>query len=358
LTGLSGLKTQKAGRQKVGQFRYGAADYKVVRADRFGHANSDRPLSDQVRSTARHTLRGVLSPEFELIAWTDNTSPEQERPKGGVGSADRAVEVLGPFADPDGTLSEAEARLIVEKLARTLNHRLAVESDAPLIAHAIADLDRILELATQLSKALNSLDDVTRHIVRTGGGDIPGFIDFRASRKNRNDCFPDWIHGDLTKFTASLNGFVSHVDLTTAIFADRFASLGNNTNLYKRLIGTARTDLIQQGLLVFERFKPNQTKATVGGKLHQFLMRVFEYATGKRAEENAKFDTAFKRMVGGYRSYKRADAHLEILFQEQQALSQDPKGNMLRVEEIDAECVKVRSAMRASWRNFVPQLQY
>jgi hypothetical protein len=123
-------------------------------------------------------------------------------------------------------------------------------------------------------------------------------------------------------------------------------------------MGTARTDLIQQGLLVFERFKPNQTKATVGGNLHQFLMRVFEYATGKRAEENAKFDTAFKRMVGGYRSYKRADAHLEMLFQEQQGLSQDPKGNMLRLEEIDAECEKVRSVMRASWRNFVPQLQY
>jgi hypothetical protein len=101
---------------------------------------------------------------------------------------------------------------------------------------------------------------------------------------------------------------------------------------------------------------PNQSKATVGGKLYQFLMQVFEYATGKKAEENAKLDTAFKRMVGGYRSYKRADAHFERLFQEQQALSQDPNGNVLRLQEIEAECEKTRSVMRASWRNFVPQL--
>ena len=88
------------------------------------------------------------------------------------------------------------------------------------------------------------------------------------------------------------------------------------------------------------------------------FVRVFEYATGKRAEENAKFDTAFKRMVGGYRSYKRADAHYEKLFQEKEALSEDPTANMRRLQEIDAECEKVRSAMRASWMNFVPQLQY
>jgi len=251
-----------------------------------------------------------------------------------------------------------EARRLVEKLAQTLRHHLAVESGAPLIAHTTANLERILELATEFEKFLNSLDDVTRYIVRTGGGDIPGFPDFRASRKNRYEIFPDWIHGDLTKFIASLNGFASHVDLTAAIFADRFAGEGNNTNLYKRLIGTARTDLIQQGLLVFERFKPDQVKATVGGKLHQFLMRVFEYATAKKAEENAKFDTVFKRLVGGYRSYKRADAHYEKLFQEKQVLSQDPVGNMQRLQEIEAECEKARSAMRSSWRNFVPQLQY
>jgi hypothetical protein len=310
-------------------------------------------LSDQVRSTARHALRGALGPEFELAGWTDVTSPEQDRPKGSVGSAKAAVAILAPSAE-----REEEARQLVESLARSLNHRLVVENGAPLIAHATAKLDRLLDRAIAFSEALNSLDDITRHIIRTGGGDIPGFPDFRATRKNRSKRFPDWIHGDVTKFTASLNGFISHVDLTTAIFVERFGNLGSNTNVYKRLMGTARTELIMQGLLVFERFNPNQSKATVGGKLYQFLMQVFQYATGKKAEENAKLDTAFKRMVSGYRSYKRADAELERLFQEQQALNQDPKGNMLRLQEIETECEKVRSVMRTSWTNFVPQLEH
>jgi hypothetical protein len=285
--------------------------------------------------------------------WTDDSTPDQDRPKGNVDRIEGAVEMLGPFSNSD---RYNEARRRIEKLARTLNHRLAVENDAPLIAHASAKLEKMLDLGIEFSKVLNSLDDATRYIVRTGGGDIPGFPDFRVRRKDRNKHFPDWIHGDVAQFTASLNGFLSHVGLTAEIFADRFSNLGSNTNIYKLLIGTAREDLIQQGLRVFERFKPDGIRATVGGKLHQFLMLVFEYATGKPGEEHAKFDTAFKRMVGGYRSHQQAEAQYEKLFQEKEELSSEPATNMLRLQEIEAECEAVRSTMRASWSKFVPQL--
>jgi hypothetical protein len=83
---------------------------------------------------------------------------------------------------------------------------------------------------------------------------------------------------------------------------------GGNTNLWKETFGPAAWSLVTDALRLFDIFKPGQATGTEGGSFHNFVLAIYEYATGKEGEEHAKVNDWIKKIV----KPTRLDRALEI----------------------------------------------
>jgi hypothetical protein len=81
--------------------------------------------------------------------------------------------------------------------------------------------------------------------------------------------------------------------------------LGGNTNIWKEEVGTPRWGLVNDALWIYEIFHPGRASGTVGGKFHEFVLGLFEYATGQEGADYAKVDDWIKRLVKAHREDKR-----------------------------------------------------
>jgi hypothetical protein len=291
-----------------------------------------------------------------LARWTEGAPPADLEPKGDPECATRAIEYLRPFSDASGTCSEAEVRGRVEELARTFNYHLLAERGAPRVSDVVEQLETAQRMAIEFEKYLRSLDDFSVYILRTAAMDQPGFSKFLGTN-DHNDPFQ--TRGNVNKLGASLREFANHTEITLAIFENRFRpDVGGNTNLYKKMIGNARMNFVQQGLLLFERFKPGKATGYADGKLHLFLMEVFEYATGQEPETNSKLLSVLKVFAKAFRSRRKAEAHYEKLFDEREMLRRQPNPDAKRLKDLDTQCEEAMSLMGRHWMDFIPQLQH
>jgi len=269
------------------------------------------------------------------------------KPKGPQACAEGAVDILLTRSRTPELKGEAWG--IVEKLALDLNRRLAVENRAPRIKEVTERADQVLSMTIELHDLLKSLDAATLFVVRSGGRDF-GILNPRV-QFSQGPAVEDLI-GTLREFAQAL-------DFKLAMFVSRFPKdKGGNTNFYKRTIGPARLQLVQEGIFVFDRFRPKEAKGTEGGTFHQFLMAVFEYATGSDPEPHSKLLPYLKDVTKAYRLRREAEARHERLFDEQKLLRRRPKQNAAKIQALQLEIEKTRELLRKHWVDIYPQRKW
>jgi hypothetical protein len=129
---------------------------------------------------------------------------------------------------------------------------------------------------------------------------------------------------------------------------------GGNTDLWKETKGTPRWGLVNDAILVYEIFKPGRATGTEGGPLHQFMLDVYEYATGLEGNIHAKLDDWLKKLVKANRKDRDARAQTAALDAEWDSiLDLDPalrkQTHMQRINEISAEIKRLDRERRELW---------
>jgi hypothetical protein len=293
----------------------------------------------------------------QVTRWTLGVSDQVARPKKPSLLAAIADECLGPFKYQ--TRSEASAsghfyeepgvRLeisrelaleLIEDVARRFNTEEFLSRSAPRFKTVIDNITETENLLIRLVDKLDSLDDITR--CELG------------------------IDNDVNDLIARLAPLVSRCKTRQEELQTRRAQrnlpvtdLGGNTNIWKEEVGTPRWGLVNDALEIYEIFHPDEASGTVGGKFHEFVLRLFEYATGQEGADHAKVDDWIKRLVKAHREDKRLrskqrdlDAECdEIAFRSERLESDNEKisRNMASVKAIHRKRIGL-------WRVMYPHL--
>jgi hypothetical protein len=230
--------------------------------------------------------------------WTGDRNETQ--PCGRIEYCRHAVAGLGPFKD---TASEETAREQIEALARRFNHKVQANEGAPRAKHVVEQLEKLQALAVVFAEYLTSLDDLTRLQLSTYGtglNDSTYVAQFHPADADI-EGLPPMGGGDEGRWVMRLRSLSQSVQLTTQLFKSSHVDKGGNINLYKSIVGEPRFCLVQEGLIIFETYKPGRATGTVGGPLHEFLMNVFEYATGLNKNDHAKLEQWVRKLPKAYR---------------------------------------------------------
>ena len=282
------------------------------------------------------------------------------------------AEALAARAESDAPSRELAIEL-VEETASVFNTASYLVNGAPRFKHTVGALSTMQQLADALCSHLNSLDDITRHQLQCAGvgEEFRGpFIDLmkaadahglpRKSTEQIDDPSP-WVYR-LSKLSA-----YAEVTRTNLIELRRRENrsekdVGGNTNLWKEDVGVPRWGLVTDALKIYELFKPDKARATIGGKFHQFAQDLFEYATGKDASVHAKVDDCVKSVVKATRQDKALEEKEDRLEAEQwEIFEHDPglskEANYARINEIRNELAEISHRRRPLWQKMYPHLR-
>jgi hypothetical protein len=255
----------------------------------------------------------VPAKKTKYSRWTADLPDNASRPLGSEESMQRAVERLGPFKyrrDVDAErfgpwggpnnrfpLSEEFAIEQVLRLARIYNQQAHLESGAPRLKNVIDDLIKLETLSGELARYINSIDDMSRHALKTAGSGTNRFLEdwtsplieaaevpsLPAPGVENGPC--QWVHR-LESLSQYTNLVVTNLLAGRGITNHDALDKGGNTNLYKNIHGTAQWNFVNQGWHIHEIFKSGTSTGTEDGPFHRFLLDVFEYATGRPDESS------------------------------------------------------------------------
>src|ERR1044072_2815610 len=310
-------------------------------------------------------------------------------PIGSPDCARSAVLRLGPFKhqthdqaqryhgidDRDGPLplSKEFAFERVWVLATTFRRQQYLDNGAPRPRDVIEKLIKLEVLAAELACFMNSLDDMTRHRLQTGGSGIASFfetIEFPLRDEADAQGLPapsGWKksnEGD--RWVDRLAALSRYANFTTGVFlrSKGIASIddadkGGNTNLYKAQYGSASWALVSEGWHVYEMFRPGQATGTEGGPFHCFLMDVFEFATGLDPEEHSKLTHWLKRTSKAKWHYYELTSQERKLSRELSKINRSESGLSLeeregRSQEIISQLQAVSRAQYEAWPSLFP----
>jgi hypothetical protein len=119
-----------------------------------------------------------------------------------------------------------------------------------------------------------------------------------------------------SKWLDQLGALAEQTRSVLAIYNQKVGpDVGGRTNLHKELFNSPEYVLISYGWRTFENFKPGLANTSEGGAFHLFLQQVYEYATGKGANEKGapSFIPKIKRMLKPLRAWAQHVEHLRIV---------------------------------------------
>jgi hypothetical protein len=262
---------------------------------------------------------------------------------------------LGPFAEQK---AEENARLDIEALAMNFNHKTRANSDAPRAKDVIEELEGAVISVGLAAEVLASLSDAARLVVLSHG---TGLDDSTLTAENHppghnvSGLFP--MEGEPEGQTVTaLRSSARSIQLSKDLWKSRHPDNGGNTNSYKQIVGDSRFALVQEGLIVFEKYRPAEATGTVGGKLHDFLMNVFEYATGKNPDDHSKLEQWVRKLPKAYRRMPQIKDLLLRLESEADVIQRTPGGpsrvGSLRLAQIFAEKNSLDIEHATHWNMF------
>lgn len=370
-TGLLRQSTHEAGSEYFGEFGQTLARFRRIGFDGSRHsptmatlrltpkgrtsarARRFPPESTQMKPTARNKRK--KGPWQLLIADCEPKRPEL---------IEQAAAHLGPFkfatnaealsnnwtfmsGDEITPISRDNALCLLLAIATRFNRDDRLSKDAPRFKHVRQDLHEVKQIIDLLRTALSNLNDITRHELRFTGSEgihdsrIMALAEIHALPQASNDESPPT---DIT-WDARLGALSDHYQFTIERLAQERAKKrqvkdrGGNTNLWKETFGNPRWGLAIDSLTLFDAFKPDQARPAPGGNFHNFVLDVFEFATGSASVDCAKMDDWIKDIVPAYRAIKQLDARIDKIRDQIFALQQQPVSPEIENEllSLDAE---------------------
>lgn len=246
-------------------------------------------------------------------AWTLTIPAKVTRPKGSPVHLMQAVEWLAPYKGiwvkddrSHQKLSKKLAIKLVTSIARRFNSNEHLARDAPRFNDVMIRLKELKKRSDALAKYLENLDDITVGELEHGRKLFTGKYDYASLRseadvpnlrKQTRTKRSPWTH---RLFCLSRCAEITLKDLLQAREREgrSIKDRGGNTNKFKEDIGIPRWRLVTDLLCIYGIFKPGEATATEGKPFHQFVLAVFEYATGKEGETFANVGFWIKRIVG------------------------------------------------------------
>jgi hypothetical protein len=213
-------------------------------------------------------------------------------------------------------VSEELAREQIRQAAEAFNRSTHLSKDAPRFSHLERMLDGFIESVDALREKMERLNFFALHVLHH----VPEYSDHWAALGigSNIEGLPHpvlGLGGRDSQWLQQLDS-LSHwarekrkVAIRSRIAEGRSQSdTGGNTNLWKETFGPAEWSLVTDALKLFDIFKPGQATGTEGGPFHNFVLAIYEYATGKEGEEHARVNDWIKKLV----KPSRLDRALEI----------------------------------------------
>jgi hypothetical protein len=213
-------------------------------------------------------------------------------------------------------ISEELATQLIRQAAEDFNRSQYLSLDAPRFSHLMQTLNRFVAAVDVLREEIEALDFFALHLLhhvpeydtRWGalavGANIEGLPRPVAQHNGRSSQWLQQLES-LSHYTKEkLDAAIRSRSAEGRDSSDK----GGNTNLWKETFGPAAWSLVTDALKLFDIFKPGQATGTEGGPFHSFVLAIYEYATGKEAEEHAKVNDWIKKLV----KPSRLDRALEI----------------------------------------------
>jgi hypothetical protein len=140
---------------------------------------------------------------------------------------------------------------------------------------------------------------------------------------------------------------------------------GGNGNLWWEEFGPPRWGLVSDALVIFEIFKPGEATGTVGGSFHQFVLTIFEFATGMSSEEEdvKGIDTLVKDLMRPSREDRLLEAESDKLVAEELAITESGKGPFteaqnVRLNQIDRRRGEIARQRKELWKATWPHIRW
>jgi hypothetical protein len=303
--------------------------------------------------------------------WMIEVSDETVRPRGSQDCLNRAVErLLDLRGKSEGATIALEssvdlpiqklrklARQQIRLLAEAYNRQVSLEVGAPRYPGVIDEIDAIRKPLEEVIHRLESTNDITRHILLTGGSGIifpsrwfqeANIYELPSPGRNGKSAAVGGLQSILHFLMQAQENFVR----SKGDAADK----GGKTNLYKQLYGSAQANLVLQGWFIHEQFGPGMSRGTDGGPFHLFLLDAYEYATGCDPESTSLMPL-IKRICKAMRKAETLHRQEMSLIDQQVAIDDpDLKINLAEREKRLLEVGQKLLALQAEWLDLWPKI--
>jgi hypothetical protein len=275
------------------------------------------------------------------------TPAEEFRPRGSVKTAEKAVAYLGPFDEQverqapwnnEPTRCTARlARELVDALAESFLIDEYMNRNAPRRSEVARELIEFKDSIETLFARLQSLDDFTLiQLHRTAGNPLRLPIDHIVKEADVADLpLPGQHDRNSSQWVRSLGALaiLARHSLQAYSQGSTVVDKGGDTNAYTSEWGSSRCALVSRGWIIFDFFKPGQAKGTEYGPFHEFLNKVFQYATGMNGEKHAKLIFWIKRLCKKNNRGCKLRQRFEELEAERKTLSKylEPSERLLEI---------------------------
>jgi hypothetical protein len=283
--------------------------------------------------------RTYRKPNAKAPAKTYSIFGNDAGPKGNPVLLKKAQRCLGPDCKQDD----------VYEIAVIYNsHRLAAAA-APRPNIPRERLAAVAKKADELRELISGLGDIERVLYELAGQikEVPRGLYKQAKA--------EWLPVSSavsrpvseSKWIAQLRGLADLSREVLAVYDRKFGpDVGGRTNVHKKLFQSPEEVLVKHAWYLFERYKPGQATTTEGGPFHRFVQQIYEYATGKGADEDGAptLSTKIKQMLKPLRDYQ----HNVLLLKQAEELSAKMLSKLAStatVEELNASMQELREAV-------------
>jgi hypothetical protein len=312
-TGLPGVKTLEAERQNFGDLyncftggpRIGTGWQRhpatVWPARVYKQAPNWRriaPVGASIEDEVKPTRKSNSSAPFKLAQ--DNVEPRGDRD-----DMEAAKQCLGPFVGGKVGSSSAEDEEYAEhkivEIAQSYNWHRISNAQSPRSNVVKNSLDDVIESTAATIQALEGMDDHTRLMfeffasepstaklhAEANGNALP-----LSSYGGRPDQESPW----LLQLHALHRLALKQKELVELVAGE---DKGGRSSIHKDLYSSPEHQLIEQGWMLFEQFKPGRAQGTVNNLFLNFIEYIYTFATKKGASETGAptFLKKIKQMI-------------------------------------------------------------
>ncbi len=245
-------------------------------------------------------------------------------PRGEVERLEAAIEILKPLrqvdrrwrpwerrlwdvpsAEASGMIRREDVRQQLTELVVEFNLSMDSHASSPTTRGVIEQLQTLGERALKLKRAIQALDRYALRAIELCVEEPDSIPDMDAALVKaigevaQADALEDSIYSMLVNgigrlgWVDRLDALIELTEIARRVSVDRFGTgdierpdAGGQTNVHRRFNPHPVWLLVVNAAVVFDRFRPRDLSAALRGPFDEFVCLLYEFATGKLAEDN------------------------------------------------------------------------